>query len=225
MSNLLEANAGGQREMAMKMAMAELDKKDKKKDKSHRLPITPTIVEVEDAKELTSATVINHHAPNSVQQPTTANGMPTAIREIESIPGTVQPHVGETPILDKVGTPGIAVQSSSPDAKASEGRDILAMKSASQHSLVIPEITNTTSTAPTPSIISSPPIMQEISPPASTPTPTAAPPTQSRPPSASQSSQPTITQNPSATPPPPPPPPPPTFPAAVEVHRNNDSAE
>ncbi|KAK6035932.1 hypothetical protein COOONC_26564 [Cooperia oncophora] len=155
--------------------------------------------------------------------------MSNTVREIESIPGTVQPHVGETPILDKVNSsPAIAVQSSSPEKSVSEGRDILAMKSASQQSLTVPEKTNTVPTVSTPSIVSSPPIMQETSVPVPAPAPTTVPTTESIPQSESYSSLPTTTQNPSQPTPAPSPasqPPPPTFPAAVEVHRNDETNE
>ncbi|XGW32726.1 hypothetical protein V3C99_017339 [Haemonchus contortus] len=224
MSNLLAASAGGQRQMAMKIAMTDLDKKDKKKH-HHRSSIKPsTSVEVVDAKDMTSATVINHSS-NTTQQAAATNVKPT--KEIESIPGTVQSPIGETPILEKAGPPGIAVQL--PEARPPEARNILAMKSVSQHSLAVPESVNNTSTTLTPSIISSPPIMQETSSvPASAPTSAVAPPTQPLTFVDSPASHSTASLNPLAPQPPPPPPPPPppqTFPATVEVHRNNDTTE
>lgn len=236
MTTLMAKAAGGQREMAMKMALAELEmKKERKKEKVSKAPEKSDIVEVEDASELTSATVINQNsAVNSVQPVKSVNGGSAAMREIDSLPGTVQPHVGETPIIEKIVQPEIVVQSSTPEMNRSEDKSDITLKSASPSSLTMSETAKTPSVvpSPTPSSTTHPlSIAQETPIPVPIPPSTPSPQTPSPQPSAPHLTQPALSQSSHqdstqpTPPPPPPPPPPPTIPAVVEVHRSNEAAE
>ncbi|RCN53776.1 hypothetical protein ANCCAN_00270 [Ancylostoma caninum] len=135
MSTLLAKNAGGTREMAMKMALAELKKKEK--EKAVIVPQKPKAIKVVDAHEVTSSTVINNSPANSVHQAGNGlNGSPLVMKEISSIPGTV-PY-GETPILEKISPPDIAVKPATPEIPAAlSERNPLAQKTVSQQSFTV----------------------------------------------------------------------------------------
>ncbi|VDL74124.1 unnamed protein product [Nippostrongylus brasiliensis] len=227
MKTLMEKTAGSQRELAMKMALAEIRSK-KEKNSSGKIAKKPEIsdiVEIDDAKESTPTAIVNNKptAANSVQLKVPSNGIPGAVREIESIPGTVQPHAGETPILDKV-APEIALQSPSPEPKTLSGKNPLTPKS-SQLSLTVPEPQKVPTLSPsmsTPAIT----IPSTIAQTTATATPNAA----TAPPSPYPATPPAIHFAPipdTLTHPTPvaPDPSPPKVPTVVEVHRNSDGHE
>ncbi|ETN77313.1 hypothetical protein NECAME_03213 [Necator americanus] len=117
MSSLLEKNAGGTREMAMRMALAELKKREQEVEKTTTVPAQPKMARLEDAHVITPSKIINNPSANSITQISgNINGAPLMMKEISSIPGTVPAPYGETPILDKIPPPMIEVlKASTPD--------------------------------------------------------------------------------------------------------------
>ncbi|KJH41252.1 putative tymovirus 45/protein [Dictyocaulus viviparus] len=100
MSALLAKTAGGQREMAMKMALTEMElKKERRKEKSVKMMRSSE----NHNKTLAPVAITNQHFP-------TFNGKLSAMTEIESIPGTVHASSNETPILEKINPPDATVE-------------------------------------------------------------------------------------------------------------------